>query len=148
MINTPIHDTQASLVYSLHSLSTHHLAQPLNTFGLLLPHWGMPMGWSLAALPISPLVFGAVVYLVWGDSGVPRISVSTLVDSWKILLFKFPAFFESPEANRALVYKWTSRTRRNGGRNQTEKWKCFYSLKYQLNMLAEICFTLYVVIVT
>ena len=80
MINTPIPDTQASLVYSLHSLSTLHLAQPFKTFGLLLPHWGMPLGWAFAFLPLSPLVFGAVVHLVWGGAGVPRLSVSIFLD--------------------------------------------------------------------
>eukprot|EP00092_Neocalanus_flemingeri_P033013 GFUD01035905.1.p1 GENE.GFUD01035905.1~~GFUD01035905.1.p1 ORF type:complete len:666 (-),score=128.90 GFUD01035905.1:19-2016(-) len=62
-----------SLVQSLYTLSIHHLAEPLSTFGLSLPHWGMPMGWSLAFLPISPIVFGAVVHCVWGARGVPRL---------------------------------------------------------------------------
>ena len=77
---------QSSLVYSLHTLSIHHLTEPLSTFGLLLPHWGMPMGWSLAFLPISPLVFGAVVHCVWGDKGEPRLLVSILQGCVKLFV--------------------------------------------------------------
>jgi len=64
----------ACLFQSLHSLGSHHLVQPLSTFGLLLPHWGMPMGWSLAILPISPILLGALVHCVCGNRGVPRFS--------------------------------------------------------------------------
>ena len=32
-------------------------------------------GWSLALLPTSPVIFGAVVYLVWANRGVPRMAV-------------------------------------------------------------------------
>jgi len=71
----------ACLVHSLNTLSSHHMMQPLSTFGILLPHWGMPMGWSLAFLPISPIVFGAVVHIVWGDIGLPRLT--HFIQSWK-----------------------------------------------------------------
>ena len=35
----------------------------------------MSTGWSLALLPTSPVIFGAVVYLVWANRGVPRMAV-------------------------------------------------------------------------
>ena len=54
-------------------LTTQHLTEPLSTFGLLLPAWGIPMGWSLAFLPISPIVLWAVVHCIWGDRGVQSI---------------------------------------------------------------------------
>merc|ERR1711892_251689 len=63
----------AALVQVLQVLSTNHLEEPLSTFGLLLPQWGVPMGWSLAFLPLSPLIFWAEVHFLWGNRGVPRL---------------------------------------------------------------------------
>eukprot|EP00090_Calanus_glacialis_P015464 TRINITY_DN24410_c0_g1_i1.p1 TRINITY_DN24410_c0_g1~~TRINITY_DN24410_c0_g1_i1.p1 ORF type:complete len:131 (+),score=23.98 TRINITY_DN24410_c0_g1_i1:1-393(+) len=63
----------ASLVLNIQVLTTQHLTEPLSTFGLLLPAWGIPMGWSLAFLPISPIVFWAIVHCIWGDRGVQSI---------------------------------------------------------------------------
>ena len=64
---------QASLVHSLKVLSNYHTVEPLSTFGLLLPQWGMPMGWSLAFLPLSPLIFWALVHFIWGNRGAPTL---------------------------------------------------------------------------
>jgi len=63
----------ASLVYNFSTLSSFHIVQPLSTFGLRLPHWGMPLGWSLAFLPIAPLVIWALVYSVLWNRETPRI---------------------------------------------------------------------------
>lgn len=62
------------LCYSLQQLAAYHLAQPLHTFNILLPEWAVSTGWSLALLPTSPVIFGAVVYLVWANRGVPRMA--------------------------------------------------------------------------
>ena len=70
---------QASLVHNLEVLSSYHLLEPLSTFGLLLPEWGMPMGWSLAFLPLSPLLFWALVHSIWGNRGVHRLTVSIVI---------------------------------------------------------------------
>ena len=63
------------LGYSLHLLSQYHITQPLVTFNIHLPVWAVSTGWSLSLLPASPIVFGAMVYLVWANKGVPRFAV-------------------------------------------------------------------------
>ena len=60
----------------MYTLSTLHLAEPLSTFGLTLPSWGI----SLAFLPLCPLLLGAVVYLLLAEKGVPRIAVSFKIE--------------------------------------------------------------------
>ena len=65
----------ASLAYSLHLLAGYHLVQPLSTFDMRLPDWAVSTGWSLSLLPSSPIVFGAVVYLIWAERGTPRLAV-------------------------------------------------------------------------
>ena len=94
---------QASLVFTLHALSNYHLEEPLSTFGLLLPVWGMPCGWALAILPVCPLLFGAIVHLIWGDKGVPRLAVRTKVDLYGLFIFDIPTLSTVHEANRKVV---------------------------------------------
>jgi len=69
------------LATSLHLLASYHLRQPLVTFNIQLPVWAVSTGWSLSLLPVSPILFGAVVYLVWANKGVPRFV--TIVSSLK-----------------------------------------------------------------
>ena len=58
-------------------LSLDHLVDPLATFDMSLPaEWGMPLGWSLAFLPLFPILLGAVVHLIFGARGVDRVTVS------------------------------------------------------------------------
>ena len=66
----------ASLASSLHSLAGYHQAQPLSTFDIFLPEWAVSTGWSLALLPTSPVIFGAIVYLIWAERGTPRLAVT------------------------------------------------------------------------
>ena len=68
----------ASLASSLHLLAGLHLTQPLSTFDMLLPDWAVSTGWSLSLLPISPIIFGAVVFLIWAERGTPRLAVIRL----------------------------------------------------------------------
>ena len=85
---------QATLVWHLYGLSTDHLEEPLAAFGmslpsgfvacillsafpcnighsLLCPRWGLPLAWALSALPLTPLLLGAVLQLAWIRRGVP-----------------------------------------------------------------------------
>lgn len=71
------------LAYSLHLLSQYHITQPLVTFNIQLPEWAISTGWSLSLLPASPILFGAMVYLVWANKGVTRLAVS--FEFWKYL---------------------------------------------------------------
>ena len=59
-------------------LSAHSADQPLSTFQLWLPDWGVSLGWSLSLLPTAPVLLGALAYLAWADRGVPRLAVSKL----------------------------------------------------------------------
>jgi len=45
----------------------------------LPPGWGMPLGWALSFLPLSPLVLGGLVHLIFGARGVPRVMVSAII---------------------------------------------------------------------
>jgi len=63
------------LVWRLRLLSLDHLVDPLATFDMSLPaEWGMPLGWSLAFLPLFPILLGAVVHLIFGARGVDRVT--------------------------------------------------------------------------
>ena len=56
---------QASLAWHLYLLAR----EPL---GLSLPSgWGLALAWSLAAIPLTPLVLAALVQLAWVRRGVP-----------------------------------------------------------------------------
>ena len=68
----------ASLAHTLHLLTRYHLLQPLSTFDMNLPDWAVSTGWSLSLLPTSPVIFGAIVYLIWADRGTPRLAVGKL----------------------------------------------------------------------
>merc|ERR1712223_529693 len=62
----------ATLVWHLYGLSTNHLEEPLAAFGMSLPSgWGLPLAWALSALPLTPLLLGAVLQLAWIRRGVP-----------------------------------------------------------------------------
>ena len=80
----------ASLASSLHSLAGYHQAQPLSTFDIFLPEWAVSTGWSLALLPTSPVIFGAIVYLIWAERGTPRLAV-IIRPCQSCLLLNFPA---------------------------------------------------------
>jgi len=62
----------ATLVWHLYGLSSDHLEEPLAAFGMALPSgWGLPLAWALSALPLTPLLLGAVLQLAWIRRGVP-----------------------------------------------------------------------------
>ena len=68
---------QGGLIWRLQQLSLDHLVDPLATFSVSLPaEWGMPLGWSLSFLPLSPILLGALVHLAFGARGVQRSLVS------------------------------------------------------------------------
>jgi len=49
---------------TLYSLHLSHLSPPLASFSLSLPpNWGIPLAWSLSALPLLPLLVGLLVHL-------------------------------------------------------------------------------------
>jgi len=65
--------TLGGLIWRLQQLSLDHLIDPLATFSVSLPaEWGMPLGWSLSFLPLSPILLGAIVHLAFGARGVQR----------------------------------------------------------------------------
>jgi len=50
---------------SLYTLHLSHLSPTLASFSLTLPPvWGIPLAWSLSALPLLPLLVGLLVHLV------------------------------------------------------------------------------------
>jgi len=50
---------------TLYSLHLSHLSPPLASFSLSLPSpWGIPLAWSLSALPLLPLLVGLLVHLI------------------------------------------------------------------------------------
>lgn len=74
VIYTTVHPLvlTSSLCWVLYQLSLNHLEAPLATFGQSLPPvWGLPLGWALSALPLFPVLLGALFTLVWIRSGVP-----------------------------------------------------------------------------
>merc|ERR1711971_501169 len=57
---------------TLYSLHLSHLSPPLASFSLSLPPpWGVPLAWSLSALPLLPLLVGLLVHLIlaWTREG-------------------------------------------------------------------------------
>ena len=86
---------QGSLVFTLHSLSSYHISEPLASFGHSLPAWGMGLGWALAALPLGPILCGASLYLLCADKGVPRLAVSITLHYYKDLPFFFQHLLQS-----------------------------------------------------
>jgi len=59
----------ACLAFQLHLLSL----QPSSTLTLSPPDWAASLGWSLSLLPVSPILLGALVHLVWGGRPMPRL---------------------------------------------------------------------------
>ena len=58
-------------------MAIEHLIDPLATFSMSLPaSWGVPLGLSLAVLPVAPIIIGGIVHLLFGARGVPRTTVS------------------------------------------------------------------------
>ena len=55
-----------------------HLINALNV-KLLLTRWGLPLAWALSALPLTPLLLGAVLQLAWIRRGVPFVMVHNLL---------------------------------------------------------------------
>jgi len=56
-----------SLGWTLYSLSMENIQKPLQTFGIFLSsYWSLPLAWSLAILPIAPILFGAFWYIFVG----------------------------------------------------------------------------------
>ena len=63
---------QACLGWTLYNLGHEHIERPLVNFSMNLPaSWGMPLGWSLAFIPVFFLVFGFLFHLIWQSRGMP-----------------------------------------------------------------------------
>jgi len=61
-----------ALVSHLYLLSSAHQVEALAVFGVSLPGgWGLPLAWALAALPLTPILIGAILQLAWVRRGVP-----------------------------------------------------------------------------
>ena len=56
-----------------------------------------------------PLLLGAVVHLIWGDKGVPRLSVRTKVVFYGLFICDIPALSTILEANRKVEQESDSR---------------------------------------
>ena len=56
--------------------------------------WGLPLAWALSALPLTPLLLGAVLQLAWIRRGVPFTMVHNLsLDQYMIyLIFQMNTF--------------------------------------------------------
>jgi hypothetical protein len=53
-------------------VSKEHIEKPLVNFSVDLPEdWGMPLGWSLAFVPILIIIFGFIFHLLWKSRGMP-----------------------------------------------------------------------------
>jgi len=66
----------SSLCWCLYTLSLDHLEEPLSTFSMSLPSsFGVPLAWCLSALPLSPILVGAITCLLCGLK-VPKLSRS------------------------------------------------------------------------
>ena len=62
--------SQACISWQLHKLLTH--------LPLSLPPWAFPLPFSLAALPLAPVLLGAFLQIIWLRQGVPISMVETL----------------------------------------------------------------------
>ena len=58
----------------------------LQYWSLLCPRWGLPLAWALSALPLTPLLLGAVLQLAWIRRGVPFTMVRDCYEtlSWTL----------------------------------------------------------------
>ena len=73
----PYNPIQATLSWHLYTLTHYTVGEPLLSSGISLPiDWGLPVAWSLAILPVTPIVLGAVLHMVWFTNGVPISLVS------------------------------------------------------------------------
>ena len=63
---------QCGLSWTLYKVSQEHLEKPLVNFSVDLPEeWGMPLGWSLAFVPVLLIIFGFIFHLLWKSRGMP-----------------------------------------------------------------------------
>ena len=62
--------SQACISWQLHKLLTH--------LPLSLPPWAFPLPFSLAALPLAPVLLGAFLQIIWLRQGVPLSMVRKL----------------------------------------------------------------------
>lgn len=63
-----------SLGWNLMELSQEQEKTPLANFSMTLPlKWGMPLGWSLALLPLSPIILGAIIHIAWNDRMISKL---------------------------------------------------------------------------
>ena len=71
---------QCGLSWTLYKVSQEHLEKPLVNFSVDLPEeWGMPLGWSLAFVPVLLIIFGFIFHLLWKSRGMPFKMVSATV---------------------------------------------------------------------
>ena len=69
---------QCGLSWTLYKVSQEHLEKPLVNFSVDLPEdWGMPLGWSLAFVPVLLIIFGFIFHLLWKSRGMPFKMVSS-----------------------------------------------------------------------
>ena len=62
----------SALAWCLYGIAGEHILQPLKNFKMTLPkEWGMPLGWSLAFIPILIILGGLVFHLAWKSRGIP-----------------------------------------------------------------------------
>ena len=53
-------------------VAQEHVSLPLVNFSMTLPaDWGMPLGWSIAFVPVVIIVFGFIFHLIWMSKGMP-----------------------------------------------------------------------------
>ena len=75
---------QCGLSWTLYKVSQEHLEKPLVNFSVDLPEeWGMPLGWSLAFVPVLLIIFGFIFHLLWKSRGMPfkMVSATVLLDA-------------------------------------------------------------------
>ena len=71
-------------------LSLQYWSLSLQYWSLLCPRWGLPLAWALSALPLTPLLLGAVLQLAWIRRGVPFTMVPDCYETFlKVTIFFF-----------------------------------------------------------
>ena len=63
---------QCSLGWCLYDIAGEHIEKPLKHYKMNLPdEWGMPLGWSLAFIPILIILGGLTFQMFWQCRGIP-----------------------------------------------------------------------------
>ena len=84
---------QCSLGWCLYDIAGEHIEKPLKHYKMNLPdEWGMPLGWSLAFIPILIILGGLTFQMFWQCRGIPfrmvcnfKVSLSLSSSSHSIL---------------------------------------------------------------